>query len=76
LVASPLLDDDPPDHDVDVEEEERMFEKANMYTDRGHGSFTNKEMISIHLLGIMRNIGAPLKSYVRIVALFKDVITE
>ena len=27
MVAPPLLDDNPPDHDVDVEEEERMFEK-------------------------------------------------
>ena len=75
-VAPPLLDDNLPDHDVDVEEEERMFEKAKMYADRGHGSFTNEEILSICLLGIMRDIGAPLKTYGRIVALFKDVITE
>jgi hypothetical protein len=36
-----------------VEEEERMFEKAEMYTDGGNGCFTNKEILSIHLLGIM-----------------------
>ncbi len=47
-----------------------------MYTNRGNGCFTNEEILSIHLLGIMRNIGAPLKSYRRIVALFKDVITD
>jgi hypothetical protein len=57
-------------------EEERMFENAKMYTDRGNGCFTNKEILSIRLLGIMREIGAPLKTYGRIVSLFKDVITE
>jgi hypothetical protein len=75
-VAPPLLDDNPPDHNVDVEEEEYMLEKAKIYTDRGNGSFTNKEILSICLLGIMRDIGAPLKTYGRIVAPFKDVITE
>jgi hypothetical protein len=30
----------------------------------------------IRLLGIMRDVGAPLKTYGRIVALFKHVITE
>jgi hypothetical protein len=53
-----------------------MFEQAKMYTDRGNGCFTNKESLSIRLLGIMRVIGAPLKMYGRIVALFKDVITD
>jgi hypothetical protein len=47
-----------------------------MYTGRGNGCFSNKEILSICLLGIMRDIGAPLKTYRRIVALFKDVITE
>jgi hypothetical protein len=53
-----------------------MFKQAKMYTDRGNGYFTNEEILSIRLLGIMRNIGAPLKTYRRIVALFKDVITD
>jgi hypothetical protein len=38
--------------------------------------FTNKEILSIRLIGIMRDIGAPLKTYGRHVALFKDVIKE
>jgi hypothetical protein len=76
LVAPPLLDDNLPHHDVDVEEKEHMFKKAKMYTDRGNRSFTKEEILSICLLGIMRDIGAPLKTYGRIVALFKDVITE
>jgi hypothetical protein len=59
-----------------VGEEERMFKQAKMYTGRGNGCFTNEKILSIHLLGIMRDIGAPLKTYGRIVALFKDVITE
>ncbi len=53
-----------------------MFKNAKMYTDRGNGCFSNEEILSIGLLGIMRDIGAPLKTYGRIVALFKDVITE
>jgi hypothetical protein len=54
-----------------------MFKQAKMYADRGNGCFTNQEILSIRLLGIMRDIGAPLKAYGRIVAtLFKDVITE
>ena len=53
-----------------------MFKQAKMYTNRGNGLyFTNKEILSICLIGIMRDIGAPLKTYGRIVALFKDVIT-
>jgi hypothetical protein len=67
--------DDTPNNDFDLEEE-RMFENAKMYTDRGNGCFTNEEILSIRLLGIMREIGAPLKTYGRIVSLFKDVITE
>jgi hypothetical protein len=59
--APPLIDGDLPNNNVDVEEEERMFKQAKMYTDRGNGCFTNKEMLSICLLGIMRDIGAPLK---------------
>jgi hypothetical protein len=73
LVAPPLVDADPPNNNIDVEEE-RMFEQARMHTDRGSGRFTSKEILSIHLLGIMRDIGAPLKTYERIVALFKDVL--
>jgi hypothetical protein len=69
---------DPPNNDVDMEAEERMFEKAKMYTDGVNGCFTNKEILSIRLLGIMRgrHYGVPLKIYRRIVALFKDVITK
>jgi hypothetical protein len=40
------------------------------------GFLINEEILSIRLIGIMRDIGAPLKTYGRIVALFKDVITE
>jgi hypothetical protein len=53
-----------------------MFEQAKMYTDRGNGCFTNEEILSIRLLGIMCDIGAPLKTHGRIVAVFKDVITD
>jgi len=65
----PPFDDNPPNNDtvVNVEEEERMFANARMYTDRGNGCFTNKEILSIRLLGIMKDIGAPLKTYGRIV---------
>ena len=53
-----------------------MFANTKMHTDRGDGNFTKEEILSIGLLGIMRDIGAPLQTYGRIVALFKDVITE
>jgi hypothetical protein len=76
LDAPPLVDGDRPNNDFDVGQEERMFEQAKVYTDHGNGCFTNKEILSICLLGIMRDIGAPLKTYGRIVALFKDVITD
>ena len=71
MVPPPLEASDLHNADVNVEEEERMFEKAKMYTDRGNGCFTNEEILSIRLLGIMRDIGAALKTYGRIVALFK-----
>jgi hypothetical protein len=76
LDAPPLIDGDLPNNDYDVGEEECMFEQAKMYTNRGNGCFANEEIHSICLLGIMRDIEAPLKMYGRIVALFKDVITE
>jgi hypothetical protein len=61
LDAPPLVDGDLPNNDFDMGQEERMFEQAKMYTDRGNGCFTNEEILSICLLGIMRNIGDPLK---------------
>jgi hypothetical protein len=76
MEAPSLIDNDLPNNDFDVGPEERMFEQAKMYTDRGNGCFTHEEILSIYLLGIMRDIGAPLKMYGRIVALFKDVITD
>jgi hypothetical protein len=76
LDASPLVDGDLPNNDFDVGQEERMCKQAKMYTDHGNGCFTNEEILSIRLLGIMRDIGAPLKTYGRIVALFKNVITD
>jgi hypothetical protein len=76
LDAPSLVDNDLPNNDFDVGQEERMFEQAKMYTDRGNGCFTNEEILSIRLLGIMRDIGAPLKMYGWIVALFKDVSTD
>jgi hypothetical protein len=76
LDAPSLLDNDLPNNDFDVGQEERMFEQAKMYADRGNGCFTNEEILSICLLGIMRDIGAPLKTHRRIVALFKDAITD
>jgi hypothetical protein len=76
LDAPSLVDGDLPNNDFDLGQEERMFEQAKMYTDRGNGCFTNKEILSIRLLGIMRNIGAPLKTYGRIAVLFKDVISD
>jgi hypothetical protein len=51
-------------------------QNAKMYTECGNGCFTRKEMLSICLLGIMQDIGSPLKTYERIVALFKNVITK
>jgi hypothetical protein len=71
-----LEDDDLPNNDFDEGQEERMFEQAKMYTDRGNGYFTKEEILSIRLLGIMLDIGAPLKTYGRIVALFKDMIMD
>ena len=73
-----LVDAHPPDTDngVNVEEDERKYINSKMYTDRGNGCFTNEEILSIRLLGIIRDIGAPLKTYGRIVAVFKNVITD
>jgi hypothetical protein len=71
LDAPPLVDGDLPNNDFDVGQEECMFEQAKIYIDRGNGCFTNKEILSIGILSIMRNVGAPLKTYGRIVALFK-----
>jgi hypothetical protein len=62
LDAPSLVDDDLPNNDFDVGQEERMSEQAKMHTDRGNGCFTNEEILSIRLLGIMRDIGAPLKT--------------
>jgi hypothetical protein len=47
LDAPPLVDGDLPNNDFDVGQEERMFEQAKMYTDRGNGCFTNEEILSI-----------------------------
>jgi hypothetical protein len=49
LDAPSLVDNDLPNNDFDVRQEERMFEQAKMYTDRGNGCFTNKEILSIRL---------------------------
>jgi hypothetical protein len=57
LDAPSLVDGDLPNNDFDVGQEEHMFEQAKMYTDHGNGCFTNKTILSIRLLGIMRNIG-------------------
>ncbi len=57
-------------------EEERMFENAKVFADRGNGCFTTEELLSIRLLSLMRDIGAPLKTYGKIVSLFKDAITD
>jgi hypothetical protein len=69
LDAPTLVDGDLPNNDFDVRQEERMFKQAKMYTDHGNECFTNKEILSIRLLGIMRDIGAPLKTYRRIVVI-------
>jgi hypothetical protein len=53
LDAPSLVDNDLPNNDFDVGQEERMFEQAKMYTGRGNGCFTNEEILSIRLLGIM-----------------------
>jgi hypothetical protein len=53
LDAPPLVDGDLPNNDFDVGQEERMFEQAKMYTNRGDGCFTNKEILSIRLLSII-----------------------
>ena len=76
LDAPSLVDNDLPNNDFEVGQEERMLEQAKMYTDHGNGCFANEEILSIRLLGIMRDIGALLKTYGRIVALFKDVISD
>jgi hypothetical protein len=62
LDAPSLVDDDLPNNEFDVGQEERMFEQAKMYTDRGNGCFTNEEILSSRLLGIMRNIGASFEN--------------
>jgi hypothetical protein len=75
LDAPSLVDGNLRNNDFNVGQEERMFEQAKTYTDRCNGCFTNEEILSIRLLGIMSDIGAPLKTYGRI-AVFKDVITD
>ena len=57
-------------------EEERMFQNAKRFVDRGNGCFTTEELLSIRLLSLMRDIGAPLKTYGKIRSLFKDAITD
>ena len=57
-------------------EEEQMFENAKVFSDRGNGCFTTEELLSIRLLSLMRDIGTPLKTYGKIVSLFKDAITD
>jgi hypothetical protein len=56
-------------------EEERMFKNAKMFVDHGNGCFTTKELLSIRLLSLMQDIGAPLKMHGKIVSFFKDAIT-
>jgi hypothetical protein len=73
LVGPSLVDADPSNDHIDVEEEEPMFQQAKVYADHGIGCFINKEILSICLLGIMHNIKALLKTYGRVVAQFKDV---
>ncbi len=51
-----------PVNDPNVLEEEQMFHDAKMYADQMHGCVTNKEILSICLLGIMQVIRAPLKT--------------
>jgi hypothetical protein len=53
-----------------------MFKNAKMFVDRGNGCFTTGELLSICLLSLIRDIGAPLKTYGKIVSLFKDAITD
>jgi hypothetical protein len=62
LDSPPLLDGDRPNNDFDMGQEECMFEQTKMYTDRGNGCFTNEEILSIRLLGIMRNKGPSLEN--------------
>jgi hypothetical protein len=47
-----------------------------MFADRGNGCFTTKELLFICLLHLMWDIGALLKTYFKIVSLFKDAITD
>ena len=53
-----------------------MFKNAKVFADCGNGCFTTKELLSICLLSLMRDIGAPLKTYGKIGSLFKDAITD
>jgi hypothetical protein len=57
-------------------EEERMVKNTKMFVDRGTGCFTTEELLSICLLSLMQDIGAPLKTYGKIISLFKDAITD
>jgi hypothetical protein len=57
-------------------EDNQLFEDAKQFEDRGNGCFTTEETLSIRLLSLMREIGAPLKTYGRIVSLMKDAITD
>jgi hypothetical protein len=53
-----------------------MFKNAKMFADHGNGCFTTKELLSIRLLSLKRDIGAPLKMYGKSVSLFKDAFTD
>jgi DNA-binding transcriptional MerR regulator len=44
-----------------VEEEKCKFRNAKVYADQGNRCFTNKEILYIGLLGLMQDIGVPLK---------------
>ncbi len=61
-IQQPQMHQGAPVNDPNVLEEEQMFHDAKMYADRMHGCVTNKEILSICLLGIMQVIRAPLKT--------------
>jgi hypothetical protein len=50
---TPMLVAETPYIDVIHLEEERMFENAKMFADRGNGCFTTKELLFICLLHLM-----------------------
>jgi hypothetical protein len=73
LGCPPLLGADQSNNNNNIHEEneELIFKNVKIYADQGNGCFTNKEILSIHLLGIMKDIGAHLKARAKLLRYLK-----